>query len=286
MKKVVGGMFDFIERNGGTDNSCGMHVHISYKDANIIKDLDLFKLMIFLEEGWIAKNFPERMKNIYCKSMLKKIDKNFSKENLAHNDHYVKEDLTALIQSNFNVFGRKYMPSSDKYNSVNWEPMQSKSPHIEIRWAGSKNYHKRYETIKATIARYGYYLKLALDKDFKKKEYIQKLYRLITKEKYMDEPKDNLQHKQDLVMSKKLENKGNYLGSGFGEYVYGITTRTQTKYTFWSLNKMVYSISGLGKVEKLTNSTSFNKRLKSELSKLKIRGFERSTDGWFKEYGE
>ncbi len=281
--KIVKKMFEFVNSHGKTDNSCGMHVHISYEGKNLVKDMDLFKLMLFMEEGWIYKNFPSRERNQYCRSMLSKIDSKFNGDDSKRDLKVALNMLQRQTAEMFATFTDNLLPSSGKYNSINWEPLRTKSPHIEIRWAGGEDYSLKYDKIKQTIGRYGHYLKLALDKDYKKKEYIQKLHRLYNKTKPNEPTTDLLQGKVDAALSKKLKDKGKFLGRGEGYY--SSLVMALPRYDVYAYKDNAYLVSNLGRVEKLAPLKVFGKRYLKLLKKYKIVGFKRETINWRSTFG-
>jgi len=56
-----------------------------------------------------------------------------------------------------------------------------KTGHVEFRYMGSGGYHNKYDDVKRTIGVYAHNLSLAVDPEYKRKEYILKLQRITNK---------------------------------------------------------------------------------------------------------
>jgi len=66
-----------------------------------------------------------------------------------------------------------WTPPSSHYNSVNWENVDD--GHLEVRWLGGTNYHKKWKEVKEALGRFASTLIIGLDPEYKKKEYISKV---------------------------------------------------------------------------------------------------------------
>ncbi len=215
--KIVGEMCDYINIFGETDSSCGMHLNMSYKGKKLVKELDLLKLMLFIEEGQVIKEWPDRKHSSYAKSMLFKVNAEFAEaQGKEAQDRYSKEYWTFRnnkLKPMFNKFVVTHLPSKDKYNSVNWNNIDNgDTSRIEIRWIGGENYTKNYNKLKNQIGKFAHYLKLALDPDYMKEEYAKKLWRLITKLDPGALSTDPLKQRQDEEQADIIEEKGIEIG--------------------------------------------------------------------------
>jgi hypothetical protein len=65
--KYMKGMFDFIKKHGKTTSKTGLHVNMSYEGKSL-SEIDELKLMLFMDEDWVWKKFPERIENKYAAS--------------------------------------------------------------------------------------------------------------------------------------------------------------------------------------------------------------------------
>jgi len=172
-------VFDYIDDNGTTQSrgagETGFHVNLSYKNFNLDK-LDVFKMMLFMEEGLILKHFEARLDSGWADSMTKWITDAASGlqakyYGLSASDYtkLKKEIITAL------------MPVNQKSNGINRMNAFNEDGRIEFRYLGGENYHQKYRLIKTFILRFCYLLKLGMEPNYMKREYDQKLLRLIEK---------------------------------------------------------------------------------------------------------
>jgi uncharacterized protein (DUF3820 family) len=157
---IIEKVFKWIGKNGYTDNSCGFHVHLSMKSKNPI---DPLKLILFVEEDKIYKEFEDRIGNSFAKSIK---DAHINKLDLTIDDLRKlakKED----IEKNMNL---------DKYLGLHL--IDLKDNHVEFRYMGGYNYHKKFKEIRELIINYAFWLSIACDPDFKRNEYLTKAARL------------------------------------------------------------------------------------------------------------
>ena len=158
--KICPEMFDWIEEVGHTDSSCGFHIHMSLKSQpDLQKVLDMSKLVMFTDEGYIWKFFEGREDNQYVSSVKDKLKGGGG----------VVMDKTEI---DFDV-------NSSHYNSINWEGLDSSHGHIEFRHVGGSNYTRKWDKVKTITAQFAYNLNLACDPKFKWKEYKTKLARFV-----------------------------------------------------------------------------------------------------------
>lgn len=164
---IIEKVFKWIDKNGDTDSSCGFHVHLSIDGK---AEVDALKLLLFTEEGKIYNEFEERIGNTYALA----IDKgHFSKL-----DPFTKENLMKLAKKE--KLDKKL--SLDKYMGVHLIDLGNN--HVEFRYMGGTNYHRKFKEVREIITNYGYWLSIAADPNFKRKEYLQKAARLNNKYSY------------------------------------------------------------------------------------------------------
>lgn len=162
-------MFDFIDEQGYTDSGTGFHIHMSLKDVpDLKKALDPLKLTMFTDEEKIWKFFKDRASSTYVNHM---------KNSLIKNKTIKREDLKKV----FDLKKIAVSLSPSHYDAINFEHLDSSHGRIEFRYLGGSEYHKKYDQIRAAILVYAYNLSLACDPTFKKKEYLKKLIRAMTK---------------------------------------------------------------------------------------------------------
>jgi hypothetical protein len=188
--KMCPEMFKWIDKVGGTNDDCGFHIHMSLKNIpNLSKSLDLVKLTMFTDEDYIFKFFPDRIDNTYTISMKKQL----SREGITEDDW---KDFIDVKQLSNKVY-------SQHYNSINWEGLEDDKQHIEFRYMGGSNYHKKWDKIKVIIAQYAYNLELACDPKSHMKEYARKISRMINKT-------EMLKYKSIIEWSEKLKKRNKF----------------------------------------------------------------------------
>ena len=162
-------MSKWIKDNGSTDNACGFHVHLSLKNVKNLKDhIDLVKLTLFTDEELIFKFFEIRKGNTNVQSVRDKI---------ISTGKIDKSDLESFLA----VKKLESKMAASHYNAINWEGLSDDHGHIEFRYLGGKDYHRKWDSIKQIIGQYAYNLNLACNPEFKKKEYVKKIIRILNK---------------------------------------------------------------------------------------------------------
>jgi hypothetical protein len=169
-------MFDWINDIGYTDSDCGFHCHMSLKktDGN---ELDFLKLIMFTDEDWIYQSFEERATSTYANSVKDKLKRQSTLSKKEISDLFTRKKLLMKLQMSTQHF--------DAINSI--DPMTG---HVEFRYMGGTSYHKKEKEVIATIGMYAHNLSVAMDPEFKRKEYYTKLQRVFNKmEMYYREKK-------------------------------------------------------------------------------------------------
>ena len=161
-------VFDFIDKYGEVNDSCGFHIGMSIKGvSNLGKYLDVVKLSLFTDEDYIYKYFDLRKYNGYAQSAQSAIKgANINKEKIYQ---FIN---TKKLEAEY---------SDSHYMAINIEHLDSDNQYIEFRYLGGNNYHKKWDRVKNTIAQYGWNLLIACDPEFKKKEYLLKLHNIMLK---------------------------------------------------------------------------------------------------------
>lgn len=165
-------MFEWIDRMGGQiGDECGFHISMSLKNVpNLGEALDITKLSLFLDEGYIYNFFKMREFNTYARSAHDTVSKAF----IAMNAPKLAENLIDEFE-----IKKKY--PTEHYMAINIEHLGSANEYIEFRYIGGNNYHRKWDRIKNIVAHYAYTLSLACDPTFKKKEFEHKMSRLLNK---------------------------------------------------------------------------------------------------------
>lgn len=111
-----------------TDEKCSLHINISFEDledGKILNNLNKLKLILEVDEDLIYKYFPNRVNNIYAKSVKSLIPfKGFD----------FSIDAVKLIQSNIQL-------PDTKYYGINFRTIEK--GRLEWRYIGGVDYHKK-----------------------------------------------------------------------------------------------------------------------------------------------
>lgn len=176
MMKILPKMFDFIKKHGSTDRSTGLHVNLSYKGKKFETEADMLKLMLFVDEGFVWKNFPERVGNHYTASVLDKVIKD-----IKQNRETISSDFDKIEKKTLALFKKNIKGPDAKFFGVNTSNSGGENGRIEFRYLGGSGYEKKLKEITSAIGRFGFYMSVALNDKLRKKEYILKLNRLHNK---------------------------------------------------------------------------------------------------------
>ena len=164
---IIKDVFDWIDSNGSTDSSTGFHVHMSMDTK---QEIDPLKLLLFMEEGLVYKFFKERKYNAYATGIMKG---HFSKLEPFTHDNIIDIVKKGKLEKDMNT---------DKYLGMHLIDLENN--HVEFRYMGGADYHKKFKEVRKVIANYAYWLSIACDPTFKKKEYILKVNKLTNRFNY------------------------------------------------------------------------------------------------------
>lgn len=168
--KLLPKIFKWIDKVGSTTDRCGLHVHISHKDhqGDLESKINLIKLILLNDEEYVYQSMPTRKDNHYAQSM--KVATNSS-----GNVILSKEALIELL-------GKKKLNdriSRHHFAGINISGIGD--GHIEFRFMGGSNYHKKESEVKKIIANFAHNFSAALDDEYMNKEFLTKLVRLQNK---------------------------------------------------------------------------------------------------------
>lgn len=169
--KNMDAMFDWmIDNDYYTDNSCGFHAHLSIKGVKNIKNvIDPLKLIMFTDEEYIFHTFKERMNNGYVRSVHNKLKSGGDISVDGMKDIISKKKLMMKM-------------SSEHFDAINF--VQDDNGHVEFRYLGGQHYERKSKDIKKVLGTFIHNFSLACDKDYKLKEYTQKLNKMFNKLEY------------------------------------------------------------------------------------------------------
>ena len=155
-----------------TNSSTGLHMNISVPDMSTAK-LDFVKLALLMGDEYVLEKF-ERMGNYFAKSAMQMV-----RDRVAQRP----EDATAMLEQmkeRLNVLATKVIHSGEtsKYTSIN-----TKGGYVEFRSPGGdwlSSYQQDKGNIENTMLRFVVALDAAMDPEKYRKEYLTKLYKLLS----------------------------------------------------------------------------------------------------------
>ena len=155
-----------------TNSSTGLHMNISVPDMSTAK-LDFVKLALLMGDEYVLEKF-ERMGNYFAKSAMQMV-----RDRVAQRP----EDATAMLEQmkeRLNVLATKVIHSGEtsKYTSIN-----TKDGYVEFRSPGGDwlaSYNEDKGNIENTMLRFVVALDAAMDPEKYRKEYLTKLYKLLS----------------------------------------------------------------------------------------------------------
>lgn len=218
-------IFDYLaaDETVETNENTGMHVSVNI-DGKEGKDYDILKIALFLGEQYVGKLFGRDDKSVR--------GKNWAEEHLpflmqamkkmAKNDfEFSTKDLFAIMDKNYDQFLSGFSLAAEnqkrivaelehfgmyvfdeifkesRYRVFNLDHLEEKG-YIEFRKMGGIDYHKKYETVKDTVLRYAYVLKLATEPELERKEYQKKLYKLLSQMSAITDQSKKVDRKFDI----------------------------------------------------------------------------------------
>lgn len=149
-----------------TNTTTGLHINVSI--PNIQEKLDPLKLVLFLGEAHVGKEFG-RQNNTYAKQHLPELIRTIEDEGIVPTDFKGMTELARRILSR---------EQSTKYRTVNLSTLYS--GYLEFRIAGGMNYHADFGLLKNTVLRFVSVVESACDPSADKKEYARKVANLFS----------------------------------------------------------------------------------------------------------
>ena len=122
-------VLNFIKINGYTNDYCSLHINISFNNLDV-KQINLVKLLLNINEDFIYDKFPTRRNNIYAKSIKQIIPfDGFEDSEIALN----------------HIIDCLQLPDDTKYYGIN---LQKKwKGYLEYRYIGGEHYENKVDNI-------------------------------------------------------------------------------------------------------------------------------------------
>lgn len=117
-----------------TNYSTGFHVNLSFKEKEINGQIDPLKLILFLDEEGILRQF-QRTRNSFCQGH-QGVLRYYAYEGIYKTEKDLRKGL---------IIEKEMFVNLEKYK---------KKKYLEFRGMGNRNYHKRYDEIRANISHF------------------------------------------------------------------------------------------------------------------------------------
>lgn len=177
-------MFAFIQKNGYTDEGCGMHVNISHRLMGKEVRLNPLRILTLLD--------PDFLQN---RTVNRKLDKYEERSRYAQSFGSIlsREDILGALVESYATKGFDalesdlsfYLVRSEKYRAINFTALfnveQPDRRRIEVRLFGGKDYEKRFAEIQHDIYNLCYTIQAMVDPDFKRREHLEGMFRLLNR---------------------------------------------------------------------------------------------------------
>ena len=178
--------FDYNRQdNFQFDVNTGLHTNIGYldDDGESHKDYNLMKALLFLNHDFAFKEFGQRKGTQWATDLksdiVEKIEKAFKQDRTRFKDlamKLYKEDKLDELGRELSRFVDNYAPSNPKSLGFNIRYID-RLGYVEFRYPGGRQ--PTLEKMKKATLYYAYVIKQAVDPTYKKKEYEQKLVKLM-----------------------------------------------------------------------------------------------------------
>jgi len=150
-----------------TSESTGLHISLSFDEEP--DEVDWVKVAVLMGEKHMLEQF-ERMHNTYTKSQLEQIE-NYAKKN----DLIRFKKWNGFKELTHNLGKAISQDKSNTFNIGNF----ANSGRIEFRIMGNDGYEDRFEEVKENILKFIMFMKIATDENLFKKEYMQKIGKIL-----------------------------------------------------------------------------------------------------------
>lgn len=183
-----------IKNYGLTNNSCGLHINIGFKDE---RPIDVVKLNLLLGDHYLAKKF-NRQNNEFTE----------------HAKEYLNQNLLSFTEiddnTELNEIIHTILKKTEKDRTINSSKLDEDG-FLEFRLIGGKNYEKKLNKIDYTIKRFIYGLLIASDPEFEKQSFMKKIANFIMSHKEEHKEKTLSPKIKNIIdnanLSRYLENK-------------------------------------------------------------------------------
>ena len=186
------------------DTTTGLHTNIGYldEDGDEITDYNLIKTMLFLNNDFAFKGFENRkgarwagdLKAIFKREIEDQLDSP-AKSTYGFNEwkdsifDLYKEGKFDELEEKLSSLVRSFAPSNPKSIGFNLHYIGNRG-YVEFRYPGGDS--PTLEKMKSTTLYYAHLIKLAVDKNYKRKEFLKKLVKMMVNLKDIRKRKVNI----------------------------------------------------------------------------------------------
>ena len=174
MLKEMKALFDWVKKwGGGTNNSTGLHVTMSYnaKDKQA-HEANEVKLAVLLGDKYLLSTFG-RDGNSYAKSHMTKLKQAAEQLKADPNNAKTIQAIEEILRKGID---------HNKFSSIHFKDQtdnDSGNKLIEFRIGGGDDYHTDFNKCAKAVLRYAVTMQAGYEKDLYKEDYAKALFRLI-----------------------------------------------------------------------------------------------------------
>ena len=200
-------LFDWSERNFGTNRSTGLHVTMSWhgEAAGLpsAAEPNKLKMALLLGDPYLLAEFG-RLKNSYTKSQYNNVLK--YAEGMKRGDAKSFEEFEKMLTKGI---------SNDKFNSIHFKTEKDRiagTNLIEFRIAGGEDYQTMYEKVVKAVVRYSTVMRAGYDESAFRKDYVNAVFKLLRKSQEIDPNKEKDFEARGIANHKVIDSAKNIVG--------------------------------------------------------------------------
>ena len=200
-------LFDWSEKNFGTNRSTGLHVTMSWhgEAAGLpsAAEPNKLKMALLLGDPYLLAEFG-RLKNSYTKSQYNSVLK--YAEGMKRGDTKSFEEFEKMLTKGI---------SNDKFNSIHFKSEKDRMSGtnlIEFRIAGGEDYQTMYEKVVKAVVRYSTVMRAGYDESAFRKDYVNAVFKLLRKSQEIDPNKAKDFEARGIANHKVIDSAKNIVG--------------------------------------------------------------------------
>ena len=184
---MVEKVFDWMDTNNyRTNSTTGFHVSFSMLDKGE-RDYDFLKMMMLFDENYTANLF-DRLGEHYCKQMRDVLFSGFaSRDPIEVMSERQIDDVIIKLRAIAGTikFRSERAAMNDAFGQSKYFTFRHRANGVvEFRSMGGRNYQYKFDAIRKRIVNMAYLMKVGADPDVLKRDYIKRVYLMLTSMKY------------------------------------------------------------------------------------------------------